>query len=104
LPKLSQDALKGKAPLHSFGELEAFFKAKDAPPAPALEALPPAAKEPVGQTELSPPAAAEHVPSAPIDELNRPEPASPERAPGPAGEPIPEIPAPAASPEAGTTG
>jgi hypothetical protein len=32
LPKLSQDALKGKAPLHSFGELEAFFKAKDAPP------------------------------------------------------------------------
>ncbi|MCE9531132.1 MAG: helix-hairpin-helix domain-containing protein, partial [Planctomycetes bacterium] len=34
LPKLSQDALKGKAPLHTFGELEAFFKAKDAPPPP----------------------------------------------------------------------
>ncbi len=29
LPTLSQAALKGKAPLHTFGELEAFFKAKD---------------------------------------------------------------------------
>ncbi len=31
LPKLSGDALAGKAPLFSFGELEAFFKQKDAP-------------------------------------------------------------------------
>jgi protein Tex len=111
LPKLSQDALKGKAPLHSFGELEAFFKAKDAPPAPPApppEASPNAANEPpVGQTEMSPPAAAaaaEHMTSPPIEELNRPEPASPERAAGPAGEPIPEIPSPATSPEAGTAG
>jgi protein Tex len=41
LPKLSQEALKGKAPLHTFGELEAFFKAKDAPPPPMVEAPPP---------------------------------------------------------------
>lgn len=32
LPKLSASALKGKTPLHSFGELEAFFKAKEEPP------------------------------------------------------------------------
>ena len=31
LPKLSSEALKGKSPLFSFGELEAFFKQKDAP-------------------------------------------------------------------------
>jgi hypothetical protein len=41
LPKLSQDALKGKAPLHTFGELEAFFKAKDAPPPPPPSPEPP---------------------------------------------------------------
>ncbi len=105
LPKLSQDALKGKAPLHSFGELEAFFKAKDAPPAPPPEALPPdAVKEPVGQPEVSLPPATEHAPAAPIEELNRPEPSLSERAPDLAGEPISEVPAAAASPEAGTSG
>jgi len=41
LPKLTQDALKGKAPLFSFGELAAFFKAKEEPPpAPAQSAIP----------------------------------------------------------------
>lgn len=34
LPKLSASALKGQTPLHSFGELEAFFKAKEEPPPP----------------------------------------------------------------------
>jgi len=34
LPKLSTDALAGKAPLGSFAELEAFFKTKDEPPKP----------------------------------------------------------------------
>jgi uncharacterized protein len=39
LPKLSTDALKGKTPLHSFGELAAFFNAKkpdDTPPEATL--------------------------------------------------------------------
>lgn len=43
LPKLSTDALAGKAPLGSFAELEAFFKTKDEPPKPAA---PPAVVEP----------------------------------------------------------
>ncbi|MFL5339944.1 MAG: Tex-like N-terminal domain-containing protein [Gemmataceae bacterium] len=45
LPKLSPAALKGKTPLHSFGELEAFFKQKDEPavvPTPAPAPPPPA--------------------------------------------------------------
>ena len=70
LPKLSNEALKGKAPLHTFGELEAFFKAKDpVPPPPALplaaapsvdappaseEAMPPVAEQP--HTDAAPPA------------------------------------------------
>ncbi len=41
LPKLSTDALTGKAPLFSFGELEAFFKQKDAP-----AEIPPSEKPP----------------------------------------------------------
>ena len=51
LPKLSQEALKGKTPLHSFGELEAFFKAKDAPE-PIIEAV-----KPVKDAESSSPEA-----------------------------------------------
>jgi uncharacterized protein len=43
LPKLSTDALAGKAPLGSFAELEAFFKVKDAP---AETTPPPASPEP----------------------------------------------------------
>ena len=37
LPKLSSDALKGASPLHTFGELEAFFKARETPPEPPKE-------------------------------------------------------------------
>ncbi|HLW68752.1 MAG TPA: Tex-like N-terminal domain-containing protein [Gemmataceae bacterium] len=61
LPKLSQAALKGQTPLHSFGELEAFFKAKETPaqepaptppPAPAVTNVP----APVEATTPPPPA------------------------------------------------
>ncbi|HEX3150471.1 MAG TPA: Tex-like N-terminal domain-containing protein [Gemmataceae bacterium] len=56
LPKLSTDALAGKAPLGSFAELEAFFKKDESaktppsetpptPPPPAAETPPPAAPE-----------------------------------------------------------
>jgi uncharacterized protein len=43
LPKLTTEALTGRTPLHSFGELAAFFKAKDEPvqEAPAAEIAPP---------------------------------------------------------------
>jgi len=41
LPKLSGDALTGKAPLFSFGELEAFFKQKDQPAEPPKPETPP---------------------------------------------------------------
>ncbi|HEV3145301.1 MAG TPA: Tex family protein [Gemmataceae bacterium] len=55
LPKLSQAALKGQTPLHSFGELEAFFKAKETP---SQEAAPPAAAAtvPPAETVPAPPA------------------------------------------------
>ena len=61
LPKLSQSALKGKTPLHSFGELEAFFKHKDEPgdavaPAPPVPPVPPPV--PVVPPPVEPPAAA----------------------------------------------
>ncbi len=52
LPKLTSEALKGRSPLHSFGELAAFFKAKDvpakepAPPAPPEHSAPPAPPAP----------------------------------------------------------
>jgi hypothetical protein len=44
LPKLTTEALTGRTPLHTFGELAAFFKAKDepSPQAPAAEIAPPA--------------------------------------------------------------
>lgn len=58
LPKLSQEALKGKSPLHTFGELEAFFKAKDAPPPPPPEPVP----------AESPPPPAEPIVAAPVEE------------------------------------
>jgi uncharacterized protein len=41
-PKLSQDAIEGKVPLRTFGELSALFAAKQAPPTP-----PPPPPEPV---------------------------------------------------------
>ena len=64
LPKLTTDALAGKAPLGSFAELEAFFKTKDAPPAPPpppeAEAPPPPPPpppaEPPAEGAVSPPA------------------------------------------------
>jgi protein Tex len=60
LPKLSQEALKGKTPLHTFGELEAFFKAKDEPPAP------PQSTEP--KVEPSPPSVDDVAPqTAPVE-------------------------------------
>lgn len=51
LPKLSQSALKGKTPLHSFGELEAFFRAKDEPAPAPPPASPPAPETPPPSTE-----------------------------------------------------
>jgi predicted RNA-binding protein with RPS1 domain len=54
LPKLSQDALQGKKPLHTFGELEAFFKAKTEPPAPPA-APEPAPEPPVAESQAAPP-------------------------------------------------
>jgi hypothetical protein len=84
LPKLSQDALKGKAPLHSFGELEAFFKAKDAPPEPPKQ----------------PEAAAPEQIASPAEEPRPPEPAQ-----APAAEPAPHLESAApAPPESGTPG
>lgn len=76
LPKLSQDALKGKTPLHTFGELEAFFKAKDEPPAP--------------------PKAAPPVPEAPVKEEPKVEMSSVQQA----ETPPPEATSPASMPEA----
>ena len=60
LPKLSQDALTGKKPLHTFGELEAFFKAKTTPPPP-----PPAEAGPVAEPPPLPPPASPPPPAAP---------------------------------------
>jgi uncharacterized protein len=77
LPKLSQDALKGKAPLHTFGELEAFFKAKDAPPPP---------KEPPPEAE-KPQAVPEPAPVAPPDAAETPKPESPPEPPPPPAAP-----------------
>ncbi|VTS04316.1 Tex-like N-terminal domain-containing protein [Tuwongella immobilis] len=56
LPNLSDAALKGKAPLHTFGELEAFFKAKDVPGKPET---PPANDPPAASPESDTPPAAE---------------------------------------------
>jgi transcriptional accessory protein Tex/SPT6 len=56
LPKLSSEALKGASPLHTFGELEAFFKARETPEPPKE---PPAAHKeappPEPQKEAPPP-------------------------------------------------
>jgi protein Tex len=55
LPKLSTDALAGKAPLGSFAELEAFFKTKDEPPAPPAAApTEPASAPPAPPPEMPP--------------------------------------------------
>jgi len=51
LPKLTVAALKGQSPLHSFGELEAFFRAKQEPDVPA----PPAAPETPAAEPVPPP-------------------------------------------------
>ena len=55
LPKLSTDALAGKAPLGSFAELEAFFKTKDTPSAPPAEAAPSPPAEPPAEGSAAPP-------------------------------------------------
>jgi hypothetical protein len=45
LPKLSKEAIAGKTPLFSFGELAAFFKAQEpAPPPPPAPAAQPTAE------------------------------------------------------------
>ena len=54
LPKLTGEALAGKAPLGSFAELEAFFK-KDEPP-PRVEEPPPRVEEPPKAAEEPKPA------------------------------------------------
>jgi uncharacterized protein len=59
LPKLSTDALTGRKPLNTFGELEAFFRAKDAPPPEEPKAAPPA------PTESSEPPATPPTPAPP---------------------------------------
>lgn len=71
-PKLTKDELQGKAPLHTFGELMAFFKAKDEPAAPEPvepPAPPPPAPAPEASTETPPPGDAPippaQTPSAP---------------------------------------
>jgi uncharacterized protein len=88
LPKLSQEALKGKTPLHTFGELEAFFKAKEAPPPP-----PPAA--PPANTSAPPPPA----PAPPTDAIAPPPP--PAEPPAPIAEtPPPTEPSAAIEPKA----
>jgi uncharacterized protein len=83
LPKLSQEALKGKAPLHTFGELEAFFKAKDEPPPapPATETVAenqpvPPVTESAPSAETKPDTAPPAVESPPAE--NSPAPAAPE--------------------------
>jgi uncharacterized protein len=53
LPKLSQSALTGQTPLHSFGELEAFFKAKEVPAAEVPSPPPP--PPPAQPVESTPP-------------------------------------------------
>jgi protein Tex len=67
LPKLSQDALSGRKPLHTFGELEAFFKAKEPTP------------EPVKPVEETPPENTQKP--APEDQGNRPSENPPENPP-----------------------
>jgi uncharacterized protein len=58
-PRLSQDALEGRVPLRTFGELSALFAAKQTPsrereptPAPAITAEPPAADASACQQEV----------------------------------------------------
>jgi uncharacterized protein len=64
LPKLTQAALTGQTPLHSFGELAAFFKAKE--DVPASEPASAAAPEPVAEVVAAP--AAEAAPQVPAPE------------------------------------
>ena len=59
-PTMAMEKVAGKAPLHTFSELEAFFKAKDQPP-PAPAAPAPPAEEappppPPGDAGQAPPA------------------------------------------------
>jgi uncharacterized protein len=60
-PKLSKDALEGKVPLRTFGELSALFAAKQHEPSPVAPSAPPAAPE----AASPPPVAAEAAVSAP---------------------------------------
>jgi protein Tex len=66
LPKLTQEALKGKSPLFSFGELAAFFKAKEDPiPAPPAASPPePTAPAPTEPTAPAPTEPAANAPEA----------------------------------------
>jgi predicted RNA-binding protein with RPS1 domain len=64
LPKLTTDALAGKAPLGSFAELEAFFKTKDEPAKPETPPEPPAAETPPPNPPGEPPAESPPVPPA----------------------------------------
>jgi transcriptional accessory protein Tex/SPT6 len=63
-PKLTQDALQGKAPLHTFGELMAFFQAKDRPPPPPKPAE--------GDSEMKVPDAAASAEAPPAPAETRP--------------------------------
>lgn len=53
-PKLSKAALEGEAPLRTFSELEAFFKAKDEPVKEPKRSEPPPAAGPADQTPPAP--------------------------------------------------
>jgi uncharacterized protein len=75
LPKLSQAALKGQTPLHSFGELEAFFKAKEVPaaePAPPPAAAVVVAEPAVAATVAEPVEAAPTPPGNLINNVSPP--------------------------------
>jgi uncharacterized protein len=82
-PRLSQEALSGKEPLSTFGELAALFEARTKKPAPPAQAPPP---PPAPPAEEPPPAAAaqEQPPAAeqpPPTEAAVPPPVQPEGTP-----------------------
>ena len=61
-PKLTQDALEGKVPLRTFGELSALFAAKKAPP---QETPPPSATAPPAPPEVPATPPADETPANP---------------------------------------
>jgi uncharacterized protein len=79
-PKLSQDALEGKVPLRTFGELSALFAAKTKKPAPPPQA---AAAAPAEESAKQEPVKSEETPTAAP---------APEIAPAPETPPQPEQP------------